>query len=116
MSRYKPKLDHYSLVWSGSLENGVTTHLFSSLVNIQNYEDNKKVTVTIDRLKPAHLLLDNVNSSESTLDSPGADTPSPTPSAKEPEKSAMPLPEKSPILTRTGRRVHFPVKYRDFVS
>ncbi|GBN56941.1 Isoamyl acetate-hydrolyzing esterase 1 [Araneus ventricosus] len=38
MSRYKPKLDHYSLVWSGSLENGVTTHLFSSLVNIQNYE------------------------------------------------------------------------------
>ncbi|GBN91237.1 hypothetical protein AVEN_21324-1 [Araneus ventricosus] len=30
MSRYKPKLDHYSLVWSGSLENGVTTHLFSS--------------------------------------------------------------------------------------
>ncbi|GBO26347.1 RNA-directed DNA polymerase from mobile element jockey [Araneus ventricosus] len=39
MSRYKPKLDHYSLVWSGSLENGVTTHLFSSLVNIQNYEE-----------------------------------------------------------------------------
>ncbi|GBN46159.1 hypothetical protein AVEN_200213-1 [Araneus ventricosus] len=79
-------------------------------------KDNKKVTVTIDRLKPAHLLLDNVNSSESKLDSPGVDTPSPTPSAKEPEKSAMPLPEKSPILTRTGRRVHFPVKYRDFVS
>ncbi|GBM43384.1 hypothetical protein AVEN_264604-1 [Araneus ventricosus] len=74
------------------------------------------VTVTIDRLKPAHLLLDNVNSSESKLDSPGVDTPSPTPSAKEPEKSAMPLPEKSPIHTRTGRRVHFPVKYRDFVS
>ncbi|GBM46211.1 Transposon Ty3-G Gag-Pol polyprotein [Araneus ventricosus] len=87
-------------------------------------KDNKKVTVTIDRLKPAHLLLDNVNSSESKLDSPGVDTPSPTPSAKEPEKSAMPLPEKSamplpeksPILTRTSRRVHFPVKYRDFVS
>ncbi|GBO26592.1 Transposon Ty3-I Gag-Pol polyprotein [Araneus ventricosus] len=79
-------------------------------------KDNKKVTVTIDRLKPAHLLLDNVNSSESKLDSPGVDTPSPTPSAKEPEKSAMPLPGKSPILTRTGRRVHFPVKYRDFVS
>ncbi|GBN25005.1 Pro-Pol polyprotein [Araneus ventricosus] len=79
-------------------------------------KDNKKVTVTIDRLKPAHLLLDNVNSSERKLDSPGVDTPSPTPSAKEPEKSAMPLPEKSPILTRTGRRVHFPVKYRDFVS
>ncbi|GBM17723.1 Transposon Ty3-I Gag-Pol polyprotein [Araneus ventricosus] len=79
-------------------------------------QDNKKVTVTIDRLKPAHLLLDNVNSSESKLDSPGVDTPSPTPSAKEPEKSAMPLPEKSPILTLTGRRVHFPVKYRDFVS
>ncbi|GBN35397.1 Transposon Ty3-G Gag-Pol polyprotein [Araneus ventricosus] len=79
-------------------------------------KDNKKVTVTIDRLKPAHLLLDNVNSSESKLDSPGVDTPSPTPSAKEPEKSAMPLPEKSPIHTRTGRRVHFPVKYRDFVS
>ncbi|GBN42741.1 hypothetical protein AVEN_245681-1 [Araneus ventricosus] len=79
-------------------------------------KDNKKVTVTIDRLKPAQLLLDNVNSSESKLDSPGVDTPSPTPSAKEPEKSAMPLPEKSPILTRTGRRVHFPVKYRDFVS
>ncbi|GBN19492.1 Uncharacterized protein K02A2.6 [Araneus ventricosus] len=77
-------------------------------------KDNKKVT--IDRLKPAHLLLDNVNSSESKLDSPGVDTPSPTPSAKEPEKPAMPLPEKSPILTRTGRRVHFPVKYRDFVS
>ncbi|GBM13385.1 hypothetical protein AVEN_54399-1 [Araneus ventricosus] len=38
MSRYKPKLDHYSLVWSGSLENGVTTHLFSSLVTIQNHE------------------------------------------------------------------------------
>ncbi|GBM62269.1 Retrovirus-related Pol polyprotein from transposon 17.6 [Araneus ventricosus] len=71
-------------------------------------KDNKKVTVTIDRLKPAHLLLDNVNSSESKLDSPGVDTPSPTPSAKEPEKSAMPLPEKSSILTRTGRRVHFP--------
>ncbi|GBO28086.1 hypothetical protein AVEN_171906-1 [Araneus ventricosus] len=79
-------------------------------------KDNKKVTVTIDRLKPDHLLLDNVNSSESNLDSPGVDTPSPTPSAKEPEKSAMPLPEKSPILTRTGRRVHFPAKYRDFVS
>ncbi|GBN65323.1 Transposon Ty3-I Gag-Pol polyprotein [Araneus ventricosus] len=79
-------------------------------------KDNKKVTVTIDRLKPAHLLLDNVNSSESELDSPGVDTPSPTPSANEPEKSAMPLPENSPILTRTGRRVHFPVKYRDFVS
>ncbi|GBN60951.1 Pro-Pol polyprotein [Araneus ventricosus] len=75
-------------------------------------KDNKKVTVTIDRLKPAHLLLDNV----SKLDSPGVDTPSPTPSAKEPEKSALPLPEKSPILTRTGRRIHFPVKYRDFVS
>ncbi|GBN10949.1 hypothetical protein AVEN_29489-1, partial [Araneus ventricosus] len=30
MSRYKPKLDHYSLVWSGSLEIGVTTHFFSS--------------------------------------------------------------------------------------
>ncbi|GBN20567.1 Transposon Ty3-I Gag-Pol polyprotein [Araneus ventricosus] len=80
------------------------------------FKDNKKVTVTIDRLKPAHLLLDNVNSSERKLDSPGVDTPSPTPSAKEPEKSAMPLPEKSPIHTRTGRRVHFPVKYRDFVS
>ncbi|GBO27271.1 Transposon Ty3-I Gag-Pol polyprotein [Araneus ventricosus] len=79
-------------------------------------KDNKKVTVTIDRLKPAHLLLDNVNSSESKLDSPGVDTPSPTPSAKKSEKSAMPLPEKSPIHTRTGRRVHFPVKYRDFVS
>ncbi|GBO42694.1 Transposon Tf2-9 polyprotein [Araneus ventricosus] len=49
-------------------------------------KDNKKVTVTIDRLKPAHLLLDNVNSSESKLDSPGVETPSPTPSAKEPEK------------------------------
>ncbi|GBM66659.1 Transposon Ty3-G Gag-Pol polyprotein [Araneus ventricosus] len=79
-------------------------------------KDNKKVTVTIDRLKPVHLLLDNVNSSASKLDSPGVDTRSPTPSAKEPEKSAMPLPEKSPILTRIGRRVHFPVKYRDFVS
>ncbi|GBN81655.1 Transposon Ty3-G Gag-Pol polyprotein [Araneus ventricosus] len=79
-------------------------------------KDNKKVTVTIDRLKPAHLLLDNVNSSERKLDSPGVDTPSPTPSAKEPEKSAMSLPEKPPIHTRTGRRVHFPVKYRDFVS
>ncbi|GBL87037.1 Transposon Ty3-G Gag-Pol polyprotein [Araneus ventricosus] len=79
-------------------------------------KDNKKVTVTIDRLKPAHLLLDNVNSSESKLDSPGVDTPSPTPSAKEPEKSGIPLPEKPPIHTRTGRRVHFPVKYRDFVS
>ncbi|GBM82499.1 Transposon Ty3-G Gag-Pol polyprotein [Araneus ventricosus] len=55
-------------------------------------KDNKKVTVTIDRLKPAHLLLDNVNFSERKLDSPGVDTPSPTPSAKEPEKSAMPLP------------------------
>ncbi|GBM75542.1 hypothetical protein AVEN_180653-1 [Araneus ventricosus] len=30
MSRYKPKLDHCSMVWSGSLENGVTTQLFSS--------------------------------------------------------------------------------------
>ncbi|GBN99477.1 hypothetical protein AVEN_76443-1 [Araneus ventricosus] len=79
-------------------------------------KDNKKVTVTIDGAHPAHLLLDNVNSSESALDSPGVDTPSPTPSAKEPEKLAMPLPEKSPIHTRTGRRVHFPVKYRDFVS
>ncbi|GBN59072.1 hypothetical protein AVEN_26416-1 [Araneus ventricosus] len=73
-------------------------------------KDNKKVTVIIDRLKPAHLLLDNVNSSESKLDSPRVDTSSPTPSAKEPEKSAMPLPEKSPILTRTGQRVHFPAK------
>ncbi|GBN86168.1 hypothetical protein AVEN_83712-1 [Araneus ventricosus] len=82
----------------------------------RDLSDNKKVTVTIDRLKPAHLLLDSVNSSESKLDSPGVDTPSPTPSAKKPEKSAMPLPEKSPIHTRTGRRVHFPVKYRDFVS
>ncbi|GBN39992.1 hypothetical protein AVEN_84767-1 [Araneus ventricosus] len=79
-------------------------------------KDNKKVTVTIDRLKPAHLLLDNVNSSESKLDSPGVGTLSPTPSAKKPEKSAMPLPKKSPIHTRTGRRVHFPVKYLDFVS
>ncbi|GBN21305.1 Transposon Ty3-I Gag-Pol polyprotein [Araneus ventricosus] len=79
-------------------------------------KDNKKVIVTIDRLKPAHLLLDNVNSSESKLDSPGVDTPYPTPSAKEPEKSAMPLPEKPPIHTHTGRRVHFPVKYRDFLS
>ncbi|GBO02044.1 hypothetical protein AVEN_146530-1 [Araneus ventricosus] len=68
------------------------------------------MTVIIDRLKPAHLLLDNVNSSESKLDSPRVDTSSPTPSAKEPEKSAMPLPEKSSILTRTGRRVHFPAK------
>ncbi|GBM72935.1 hypothetical protein AVEN_68509-1 [Araneus ventricosus] len=79
-------------------------------------KDNKKVTVTIDRLKPAHLLLDNVNSSESKLDFPRVDTSSPIPSAKEPEKSAMPLPEKSPILTRTGRRVHFPAMYQDFVS
>ncbi|GBN32606.1 hypothetical protein AVEN_135912-1 [Araneus ventricosus] len=60
---------------------------------------NKKVTVTIDRLKPAHLLLDNVNSSESKLDSPRVDTSSSTSSAEEPDKSAMPLPEKSPILT-----------------
>ncbi|GBN73457.1 hypothetical protein AVEN_211792-1 [Araneus ventricosus] len=29
MSCYKLKLNHYSLVWSGSLENGVTTQLFS---------------------------------------------------------------------------------------
>ncbi|GBN67979.1 hypothetical protein AVEN_147566-1 [Araneus ventricosus] len=29
MSRFKSKLDHYSLVWSGSLENGVATQLFS---------------------------------------------------------------------------------------
>ncbi|GBN30781.1 hypothetical protein AVEN_173531-1 [Araneus ventricosus] len=79
-------------------------------------KDSKKVTVTIDRLKPAHLLLDNVNSSKSKLDSPEVNTPSPTPSGKELEKSAMPLPEKSPIRTRTGRRVHSPVKYRDFVS
>ncbi|GBM37529.1 hypothetical protein AVEN_4200-1 [Araneus ventricosus] len=76
----------------------------------------EKVTVTIDRLKPAHLLLHNVKSSESKLDSPRVDTSSPTPSAKEPEKSAMPLPEKSPILTRIGRRVHLPAKYQDFVS
>ncbi|GBN81298.1 hypothetical protein AVEN_231905-1 [Araneus ventricosus] len=41
-------------------------------------KDNKKVTVTIDRLKPTHLLLDNVNSSESKLDSPRVDTSSPT--------------------------------------
>ncbi|GBM46791.1 hypothetical protein AVEN_195208-1 [Araneus ventricosus] len=79
-------------------------------------KDNKKVTVTIDRLKAAHLLLDNVNSSESKLDSPRVDTSSPTPLAKEPEKLTMPLPEKSPILTRTGRRVHFRAKYQHFVS
>ncbi|GBL83132.1 hypothetical protein AVEN_165348-1 [Araneus ventricosus] len=78
--------------------------------------DNKKVTVIIYRLKPAHLLLDSVNSSESKLDSPRVDTSSPTPSAMEPEKSAMPLPEKSAILTRTDRRVHFPANYQDFVS
>ncbi|GBN51448.1 hypothetical protein AVEN_151290-1 [Araneus ventricosus] len=63
-------------------------------------KDNKKVTVTIDRLKPAHLLLYNVNSSESKLESPRVDTSSTTPSAKEPEKSAMPLPEKSSMLLR----------------
>ncbi|GBM25218.1 Retrovirus-related Pol polyprotein from transposon 412 [Araneus ventricosus] len=77
-------------------------------------KDNKKLTVTIDRHKPAHLLLDSVDSSESKLDSPRVDTSSPTPSAKELEKS--PLPENAPILSRTGRRVHFPTKYQDFVS
>ncbi|GBM97893.1 hypothetical protein AVEN_205315-1 [Araneus ventricosus] len=46
MSRYKPKLDHYSLVWSGSLENGVTTHLFSSLVTIQNHEPEEPTPMT----------------------------------------------------------------------
>ncbi|GBL88924.1 hypothetical protein AVEN_159015-1 [Araneus ventricosus] len=80
--------------------------------NFSILNDNKKVTVTIDRLKPSHLLLDNVNSSESKHVSPGVDTSSPTPSAKE----QLSLPEKSPILTRTGRRVHFPAKYQDFVS
>ncbi|GBM93464.1 hypothetical protein AVEN_215350-1 [Araneus ventricosus] len=71
-------------------------------------KDIKKVTVTIDRLKPAHLLLDNVNFSESKLVSPRVDTSSPIPSAKDPEKS--------PILTRTGWRVHFLAKCQDFVS
>ncbi|GBN35567.1 hypothetical protein AVEN_232563-1, partial [Araneus ventricosus] len=46
------------------------------------------------------LLKENFTLLEST-------TSSPTPMAKEPEKSAMPLPVKSPILTRTVRRVHF---------
>ncbi|GBN05404.1 hypothetical protein AVEN_30801-1 [Araneus ventricosus] len=68
--------------------------------NFTILKDNKKATVTTDRLKPAHLLLDNVNSSESKLESPRVDTSSPTPSAKEPEKSAMPLPEKSSMLLR----------------
>ncbi|GBO28553.1 hypothetical protein AVEN_121885-1, partial [Araneus ventricosus] len=69
---------------------------------------NKKVTVTIDRLKPAHLLLDNVNSSDSKHDSPGVDTPSPTPSAKEPEKSAMPLLEKFTYTYTYWSAVSFP--------
>ncbi|GBO22972.1 hypothetical protein AVEN_235705-1 [Araneus ventricosus] len=75
-------------------------------------KDNKKVTLTIDRLKPVHLLLDSVNSSESKLDSPRVNTSSPTPSTKEPEKSSIPLPEKSAILRRIGRRVHFPASIR----
>ncbi|GBN63731.1 hypothetical protein AVEN_12984-1 [Araneus ventricosus] len=83
-------------------------------------KDNKKVTVTIDRLKPAHLLLDNVNSSESKHDSPGVDTPSSTPSAKEPEKSNMPLCLKNHLYLRVysgtpcwvGRR-HF---FRTFTT
>ncbi|GBN20441.1 Retrovirus-related Pol polyprotein from type-1 retrotransposable element R1 [Araneus ventricosus] len=61
------------------------------------------MTLAIDRLKPAHLLLDSVNSSERKLDSPRLDTSSPTSSAKEPEKSQLLLPQKSPIRTLTGR-------------
>ncbi|GBO25102.1 hypothetical protein AVEN_17272-1 [Araneus ventricosus] len=41
--------------------------------NFLVFKDNKKVTVTNDRLKPAHLLLDNVNSSERKLHSPRVD-------------------------------------------
>ncbi|GBO08383.1 hypothetical protein AVEN_122768-1 [Araneus ventricosus] len=74
--------------------------------------DNKKVTVTIDRLKAAHLSPDSVSSSESKHDSPRVDTSSPTPSAKD----QLPLPEKSSILTSNGRQVHYPAKYQDFVS
>ncbi|GBL73329.1 hypothetical protein AVEN_159362-2-1, partial [Araneus ventricosus] len=63
-------------------------------------------------LKADHLLLDRVDSSESKLDSPRVDTSSSTTS----EKEQLPSREKSPILARNSRRVHFPAKYQDFVS
>ena len=59
--------------------------------------NGKKVTITIDRLKPAYLLHDS--------------SPHMPPQATSPHKPTQPSPHITPTVTRSGRRVRFPDRY-----
>lgn len=60
---------------------------------------DKPITVSIDRLKPAHLIPDNTPSLPQQSISPPADKQPPVPSSS------------SPYRTRFGRSVHFPKRF-----
>ena len=68
----------------------------------------KTETITIDRLKAAHLEPDPTNTSSLPSPQPHTDSPS----LNTPPTSNSTIPTRPIITTRSGRRVHWPVRYR----
>ena len=68
----------------------------------------KTETITLDRLKAAHLEPDPTNTSSLPSPQPHTDSPS----LNTPPTSNSTLPTRPIITTRSGRRVHWPVRYR----
>lgn len=65
----------------------------------------KKITVTIDRLKPAYIIADDIHEEVSSRNMKHA---TPESIANKEPKTEEPTPETKDRKTRSGRRVHFP--------